>query len=655
MTDWWSSDPIAKPTKSALDPRSRELAVRTVLGEAASEPDEGMAGVAAVIRNRVDAGRYGGNDVARVVTARNQFEPWNTQEGRSRMFAYSPDSEPYKRAAAAVDRAFGEERYDPTGGMTHFYSPTAQAALGRQPPSWAQGEGSPIGRHTFYAPEGRVQVAAAQPAQAANWWSNDPVAPQGAERSPESQVPTLPDTGGRFTDTAGANFRTAREGVSNPAEPPDTFVNRVAQMWENPPKDRLSLIGMAKQLYSAARNLGEAAAGNSDALSASGQVADPALIGSAATVAMGAPMRAAPGGMLAAPVTPKVIEQAAPKVAEAVAPTAQALKQAAREGFESAPIKELEIAPRALGDFAGIMRTRLNEAGLDDVLASKTFGLLSKLEKAPADAIVTGQNLQTLRRTFAEAAGSVDKTERRAAKAVVDAIDEFIPNIAAKDILSGDPKAAAKAWELARGNYAAAMRSEDIARAVLKAQRQADAAGSGANIDNATRQQFKAILNNEKKLRGFNEEEIAQMEAIVKGTMAGNAARLVGKAAPTGIVSGALSGGAGFAVGGPAGGVLLPLMGAIGKRIGDRSTTNQVAKLDELVRSRAPLAKSMQDVEAKVLAIQESGQNARTLSALSLSARNLANNLKDAGITISPTEIMRSLQGPIAGRAEGDQ
>jgi hypothetical protein len=142
-----------------LDPRSRDLVVRTVLGEAANEPDDGMAAVAAVIRNRVLSGRYG-SSVPEVVLKPNQFEPWNTQQGRSRMQSYAPDSEPYSRAARAVDSVFSTDA-DPTSGATHFYSPTAQAALGREPPKWAQGEPQTIGRHAFYAPEGRVQMASA--------------------------------------------------------------------------------------------------------------------------------------------------------------------------------------------------------------------------------------------------------------------------------------------------------------------------------------------------------------------------------------------------------------------------------------------------------------------------------------------------------------
>jgi hypothetical protein len=220
-------DPFGS-SKPKLDARSRELAIRTVLGEAANEPEEGMAGVAAVIRNRVQAGRYGGADVPRVVTAKSQFEPWGTEEGRKRMYGYAPESEPYMKAAAVVDRVFGEG-YDPTGGATHFYSPTAQAALGRQAPKWAAGqEPQNIGRHAFYAPEGRVAStdASAQARQPTlTPVDHDPFATAPAQ--PSSQAPeTGPsasspspriDADGNFvrfaTDTS-QNIRAAREGQS---------------------------------------------------------------------------------------------------------------------------------------------------------------------------------------------------------------------------------------------------------------------------------------------------------------------------------------------------------------------------------------------------------------------------------------------------------
>ena len=178
-----------RPQFQPLDARARDLAIRTIYGEAAQEPEEGQAAVAHVIRNRTQAGRYGGKDVPSVVLARNQFEPWQRPDARARMLALKPGTPEYERLGAMVDAVFGGQREDNTGGATHFYSPVAQRQLGRQPPSWGRGEPLVIGGHNFYAPEGRVTLAGqsapgadipqqAQPAQAATAddWSQFPEA-----------------------------------------------------------------------------------------------------------------------------------------------------------------------------------------------------------------------------------------------------------------------------------------------------------------------------------------------------------------------------------------------------------------------------------------------------------------------------------------------
>lgn len=139
----------------SLDPTSRDLAIRTIYGEAAREPDEGKAAVAAVIRNRVAAGRFGGDDVRGVVLAKNQFEPWNRADARSRMMSLKPGMPDYDRIGQIVDGVWSGQVADPTKGATHFFAPQAQAALGRSVPAWAQGEGQVIGRHTFFTPDER--------------------------------------------------------------------------------------------------------------------------------------------------------------------------------------------------------------------------------------------------------------------------------------------------------------------------------------------------------------------------------------------------------------------------------------------------------------------------------------------------------------------
>lgn len=138
--------------------RDRDAAVRTILAEARNQGPIGMQAVASVIRNRALDGGYGGRTPYEVVTARNQFEPWNTPEGRARMAAIDPNSGEYRQASEALDRAWAGD--DPTGGKTMFYSPSLQAQLGRPAPSWAQGEGQRIGDHVFFNGAGTTPAAA---------------------------------------------------------------------------------------------------------------------------------------------------------------------------------------------------------------------------------------------------------------------------------------------------------------------------------------------------------------------------------------------------------------------------------------------------------------------------------------------------------------
>lgn len=161
---------------SPLDPPSgtdRQRMIATILGEAGNEPQLGKNAVASVIRTRAVDGGYGGDTPSGVVTAPNQFEPWNTQAGRDRMASAAADPRQAAAADAAIRSAYGEggkAPEDPTEGMTHFYSPAGQAALGRSAPPWAGGESVTIGGHVFNSPDDAaagakpVQVASAGPA-----------------------------------------------------------------------------------------------------------------------------------------------------------------------------------------------------------------------------------------------------------------------------------------------------------------------------------------------------------------------------------------------------------------------------------------------------------------------------------------------------------
>lgn len=153
---------------SPLDPPSggdREAMIRTILGEAGNQPAVGQNAVASVIRNRAVAGNFGGDTPTGVVTARNQFEPWNTPGGRSGMEAAAANPAKRAQAEAAIADAYGEggrAPADPTMGATHFFAPKAQAALGRPAPAWGRGPGQDIADHRFFGGAGQPQVTAGQ-------------------------------------------------------------------------------------------------------------------------------------------------------------------------------------------------------------------------------------------------------------------------------------------------------------------------------------------------------------------------------------------------------------------------------------------------------------------------------------------------------------
>lgn len=137
---------------AGVDPQHRDMLIRTVYGEAGNQPLAGQAAVAAVVKNRMASGQFGGSDIPSVVQAKNQFEPWNTPDGKARMMSLRPDDPRYQQIGAIVDGVLSGNSPDPTNGATHFFAPKAQAALGRDVPAWAQGPGLQIGDHSFYTP-----------------------------------------------------------------------------------------------------------------------------------------------------------------------------------------------------------------------------------------------------------------------------------------------------------------------------------------------------------------------------------------------------------------------------------------------------------------------------------------------------------------------
>jgi len=353
------------------------------------------------------------------------------------------------------------------------------------------------------------------------------------------------------------------------------------------------------------------------------------------------------------------------------APTIEQLKDAARAGYQSPEVKGLAVKPTTVAEFAQATKAKLlAEGGLDDVVAKGTIDVLSKLEKASPGMFVTGTNLDSLRKTLGHLAEGRDPVTRRptadavAARQAMNELDAFVPKIAPKDVVAGNPAAAAETWDTARQNWGAAARAETIDQKLIQAELRAAAANSGRNVANTVRQRMADVLINPALKSGYSAEELAQMETIVRGTGAQNALRSTGKFLGGGgglgsMASSGFGAGVGAAVGGSPvaaaiGATVLPAIGYGLNALSNKLTLRQMESLSEAIRSRAPLAKSMEDFGEK-MQLAETSRTTRNLSRLAISAQNLSHNIKDAGLSISPADLFKALQGPAKGGAETDK
>ena len=129
----------------------RDYLIRTIAFEASGETEVGKVAVAYVVLNRKKSGRWGEN-IRAVVTSPGQFEPWMTR--RREIEELSPNDPRYQSAAIIADAVLSGQTPDPTAGATYFLNPIiVRERRGGSLPSWASGEGRPIGRHTFYFPD----------------------------------------------------------------------------------------------------------------------------------------------------------------------------------------------------------------------------------------------------------------------------------------------------------------------------------------------------------------------------------------------------------------------------------------------------------------------------------------------------------------------
>ncbi len=356
------------------------------------------------------------------------------------------------------------------------------------------------------------------------------------------------------------------------------------------------IVGALKRAFMAP---GEVMQGRLDPMSEEGQrrAMETAFMGTPTSAASRAGARVIPGVGTRPQIKPD-------------APSADTLRAAATAGYDKVADMGVDYSALAAKKFADESIQALNAEGFIAKLGPKTHALLEELTNPPADSVVQLQSIEAFRRALGKIAGTPDKTEAAAANMVIRRLDGLLADADPAALVAGTAAAAkttgagrtaeeaAQILRDARGNSAAAFRSDRLTGVEDAAELRAAAANSGQNLGNNLRSRVASLLLDDRKTRGFTEEELTALRGVVEGTATTNTLRRVsnmlgggGGLGQTGI--GAMGAGLGGAVGGVPGAMIgagLPTaIGAGARGLANSRTAGQLAKVDEMTRMRSPV------------------------------------------------------------------
>lgn len=286
------------------------------------------------------------------------------------------------------------------------------------------------------------------------------------------------------------------------------------------------------------------------------------------------------------------------------APTRKALQEATDAGYAQARAMGAEFKPQAIAAWADDMARALEKEGRIAENYPEVHRLLAKLKTPPADAkSISLESMEGARRELGRLAGSPDTAKASAATVVQRGLDDFLETLDPSAVVAGtaSPEKAAQTLKSARGNAAAGFRSDRVTNREYFSDLETKAANSGRNTDNKIRQNLVSLLKNRKESRGISDAERKAIEDIINGRPSKNAARYLGNllGGGGGLGSAFLSaatgvgGASAFGPGGAALAAIPPVVGATARGIANSMSKKELKALDDLIRSRSPLAKSM--------------------------------------------------------------
>jgi hypothetical protein len=207
------------------------------------------------------------------------------------------------------------------------------------------------------------------------------------------------------------------------------------------------------------------------------------------------------------------------------------LEAARNAAYQAVDNVGLQFKPEAYDDLVGGIADEMAAARLNPMRHPKAASMLDdirSLRGKPTTLTELDQLRQVIRR---DVASSSDEAERFFGQKMIRNIDEFIQAAGPDQVISGDPAQAATAIRTARDLHTRLKKLDTFEEALGKADLRAASTGSGGNVDNATRQNVRRVIET---TRNLTPAERKAAERVVRGGPVQNTLRTIGKLSPQG-------------------------------------------------------------------------------------------------------------------------
>ena len=279
----------------------------------------------------------------------------------------------------------------------------------------------------------------------------------------------------------------------------------------------------------------------------------------------------------------KLVTPSAKKLLKESAPTIDGLKEAAGAVYKEIDDLGISINPKSVTNLANDLGVAVKKEGFNKKIHPKVNAALTEFNSIKGQP-QTLTEIDTLRKVAKSAADSLDPSEARLGRILLDKIDDTLDSLKSANFTNPSKANIGAKYKDARQLWGRAKRSELLEEAFSKAEL------SASGFEKGIRSEFRSILNNKKKRRGFTPEEISVMRQVVKGGTLENLAKLIGKfgiseGQSVSVFAPSLGAGVGYSVAGPAGAFAVPVIGQVSKVLAQKLTRDAGKGADLIIRA----------------------------------------------------------------------